>query len=280
MGTEFRRAFKIQVGDVEISSAGAAALRCVFSVERDTQPYPNAATLAIYNLNPDHRAALNAKPELSCRIEAGYVDAAQQIFLGNVRRGRTTRSGPDWITTLEAGDGEKQLATARVNVSFTTGTPVTTVLTYLASALGLPFSLASVFASAATNAGKTLRAPLTLSGSAAEELRQFTRSVGLSWSVQDGALVVLANAEPYTQIEGPVISPATGLIESASLEVDDKTKKTIVTGKALLLPDLVPGRKFVVESSTVNGTFACTKTKHYGDSSGAEWFVDFEGVAL
>jgi hypothetical protein len=56
----------------------------------------------------------------------------------------------------------------------------------------------------------------------------------------------------------------------------DKNGK--IVGKALLNPDLLPGRVFRVESTRVTGNFLCEKTQHKGTSDGGDWFVEFVGA--
>ena len=58
----------------------------------------------------------------------GYNAAVQyQRVLGS-RTINSLREGPAWITTLEAGDGEKAIVNARVQLSYGPKTPVATVL--------------------------------------------------------------------------------------------------------------------------------------------------------
>jgi hypothetical protein len=277
-----KRKLKLQLGNIEVeATTGALSLRVVFDIQRDEKPYPNQGNIRVYNLNENHRDALTKKSDITAILEAGYEQNAQQIFFGSVRRATTTREPPDYITQVEAGDGEKELQTATINKSFAKGTPVSAVLMALASAAGLGAGNVPLFtATAALPNGKTLTTPITLSGPVVEELASFCRSLGLSFSIQGGALQLLDVGTPVLPGTAVVLSPLTGLIGAARLDVDRETGKTICVARSLLQPQMVPGTLFVVQSETVNGNFAVRKSRHYGDTHGNDWYVDVEGVEI
>lgn len=277
-----KRELLVEVDTIKIQASNRAqSLRVAFSVERDDQPYPNAASISIYNLTPRNRERLASKTEVTCRIEAGYENKSQQIFFGTLRRARTTREGPDYVTRLESGDGEEELQTATVNKTWAANTPISAVLTELGSALGLgPGNIPLVSSLAILPSGATLLKPLTLSGPVVEELKSFCASVGLSFSVQAGQLQLLALASPVLPGTAVLLSPATGLIGEARLDVDSETKKTICVARSLLQPQLLPGSLFAVASEAVVGSFAAKKTRHFGDTHAQDWYVDVEGTQL
>lgn len=277
----FNRKLLLELDTLKIESqAGKLGLRVTFDIERDTKPYPNNATISIYNLTRPSFEALASKPEITGRLEAGYEENIQQIFFGSLRRARTTREGTDWVTTCDLGDGEAELAQATISKSWSKGTPIGTVLQDFAAALGLGLGNVAQFLASQTAGGTILTQPLTVSGPVSEELSAFTRSVGLSWSIQDGALQLLDLAMPYAPGTAVLLKPDTGLIGAPRLDVDSDTKKTLCVARSLLQPELVPGSLFVVESEFVNGQFAARKTKHIGDTAGQDWYVDVEGVEI
>ena len=277
-----KRSFKLQIGDVEIEArTGAASLRVRFDVQRDEKPYPNQAKVEIYNLNAKNRAALAKKADIPCRIEAGYEENAQQIFFGTVRRATTSREPPDYLTIAEAGDGETELQQATIAKTFAKGTPVAAVLKAFADALGLGSGNAPQFLTAAKLAnGSTLVTPLTVAGPVVEELASFCRSLGLSFSVQGGALQLLSLASPVLPGKAVLLSPSTGLIGEARIDTDKETEKRLCVARSLLQPELVPGSLFTVQSEAVNGAFAVRRSRHYGDTHGQDWYVDVEGIEI
>lgn len=272
----------LEVDDIKLeASQGATSLRVTFEVERDTKPYPNNAKFAIWNLNPKHRKQLVSKNEVTVRLEAGYEENSQQIFFGTARRARTTRDGQDLITTLDVGDGEKELQAATISKTFAVGTPVAKVLLELAKAIGLGIGNVGMFAALARlPGGLTLTQPLTVSGPVVEELAAFCRSVGLEWSVQGEALQFLDVTTPVLPGSAAILSPLTGLIGQPRIDLDSRVKKTICVARSLLQPQLVPGALFLMQSELVLGAFAVRKSRHVGDTQGNDWYVDVEGVEI
>lgn len=280
----FSRALRLEVDSLRIDSeAGKLGLDVAFEVERDAKPYPNNCAIRIWNLSKEHRDKLSEKPEATVRLSAGYGTAedAQQIFFGTLRRARTTREPPDYLTALDSGDGEKEFLTRSISKSWAFGTPIATVLKDIAGELGLGLGNVPTLAiSARTAAGAVLNSPLTVSGSVCDELAAFCRSVGLSYSIQDQTVQLLSLDRPYNPGTAVLLTPETGLIGEPRLDVDRETKKTLVVCRALLQPEIVPGRLFIVNSDALQGTFAARKTRHSGETNGPSWYVDVEGEAI
>lgn len=277
-----KRKLKLQVDDIEIEAiTGSLGLRVAFDVQRDKESHPNQCSVSIWNLNPDHRKSLTKQKEVTVSIEAGYEDTIQQIFFGTLRRATTSREPPDHVTKLELGDGQKEMAVATISKTFTKGTPVAKVLKDLAGTVGLGIGNVPQFlASAKLSNGKILSQPLTVVGSVSEELPAFCRSLGLSFSIQSGAIQLLDLANPVLPGTATVISQGTGMIGEARLDIDRETKKPICVVRSLLQPQLVPGALFVVESENVSGSYAVRRSRHYGDTHTKDWYVDVEGVEI
>lgn len=277
----FRRSFRVTVGSKQFGSDGEVRpLSFSFSVERDTTRVPNNAVVTLWNLNEDTRAELEERSTapggVPVRVEAGYggTDGIGQIFLGGLRRVSSWRDGPDWITEISGGDGEKEITTARVSKTFKSGTPVSAVLRDLVAALGTDAGNLSSLAATGFNAGgTTLQKALSVRGDAAQALEQFCRSLGVRWSIQDGVFFAAKVGEGFAPGKGPLLTPETGLLEAPGVDKDGK-----ISGVCLLNQDLLPGRVFRVESSRISGNFIAEQTHHYGSSNGPEWFTEFVGA--
>jgi hypothetical protein len=275
----FKRAFRVTVGDKQFGSVDEVRpLSFSFSVERDNTRRPNCAKVTLWNLNADTRATLEelsgSEGGVAVRIEAGYGDRISQIFFGGLRRVASWREGADWITEVSGGDGEKELKTAKVSRTFAKGTPVAAVLKELVGALGVdPGGLGSLAGTGFDAGGTMLTKAITMHGDAATELEAFCASLGLRWSVQDGAFFAARVGEPSIPGEGPVFSAESGLLETPSVDKDGK-----VSGMSLLDGDLLPGRVVRVESTRITGNFLCERTHHYGESNGDAWYVEWTGA--
>lgn len=271
---QFRRSYRLDVGDKRIESiSGSNALRIAFEVCRKTLPEPNAAKVRIWNLSPTSRGEIEERGAVSVRLEVGYQSFLQQIFFGALRKVDTVKDGTDWITECTSGDGEDKISGARLYKSFAKSTPVLSVLETLVQALGI--GTGNMTAVASKLAGQTLTHGFGVSGTVAEGLTEFTRSYGLVWSIQDGNFTLQEINQAIPGTEGPLITPATGLIGTPKVD-----SKGVVSGKAFILPALIPGVPFRVESSRVTADCVAIGTIHEGDSAGQNWFVQFRGKGI
>jgi hypothetical protein len=314
--TLFRRSFRLTVGDKQFGSEDELRpLSFTFNVQRDRTLTPNNANVLIYNLSEDTRAELEQlsggfgqgsgtvrakklsvtnpkkpkKPKagvafapqdggVTVRIEAGYGDRVGQVFFGILRKVSSWRQGPDWLTQISGGDGERSITTAKISRTFPKGTPLTSVVKALVTTLGvgeggLKNTLAALEVGGFLAGGRTLPKAITMHGDSATNLEQLMRSVGMGWSVQDGAFYAGPVGTATVPGTGPLLTPETGLIDTPQI---DKFGK--VTGKSLLNADLLPGRVFRVESTRVTGNFIVEKTQHTGSSNGQDWYVSWVGT--
>ena len=249
-------------------------LRVTFKVVRTLVKDPNTAEITIYNLGPENRARLQTK-DIACSLEAGYVGNAHQIFSGTLDYGQSAQQGTDWVTTVQSGDGSKKFRSARANISLKGPVSAEQALAAAAQALGIP---------PGNSTGKgSLRKSLTafaqglvLSGKSELQVDKIMRSLGLSWSIQDGVLQTLG---PTDVIGGSAVSlqPGTGLLGSPEFGEDG-----IVKARSLLQPELVPGREVLLSSRQVTpaGRFRVQKATFTGDTWGSAWYTDTELVPL
>lgn len=301
--TAFQRAYRLTVGNIQMDAragVGLNSLHIGFSVERDVKRHPNNCEIQVYNLTPEHRAALAKLASVRVRLEAGYLDDVGVLFDGDLRSARSRKEGPDHITRVSGGDGETQCRSARINKTFARGTPVGTVIGALGKALGVGEGNLKQFTGASlANGSKTLTRALTVRGAVSDELEHFTRSCGLRWSVQDSGLQIREAGLPVGDRQGPLLRPDTGLIGEVEVETVVAGAESVkglvkankqlqaegfsagsvkVTGVCLLRADLIPGVPFRVESEAFTGNLVCTATVHRGDSHSTDsWGIEWTG---
>lgn len=263
----FDRVCKVIVGGLEISN-----LDLSFSVSKDLTPKPNKAEIKIWNLTEAHRSAIEQMKDVPCLIEAGYKAGTSNIFLGDLRSSLTVIEGPDWVTSLSSGDGEKATQKARVNISVKKNTPTTDILKLAAKSLGVGEGNLKTAASQIQSAGlgTIFTAGTVLSGSAVREMTNICRAVGLTWSVQDGKLQILPLAKALDG-EAIKLSAATGMVGSPSVDTKGVLKVT-----TLMIPDVFPGRKIVLDAVRLKGQYRIEKTQHQGDTFGGDWKIEIE----
>ncbi len=291
----FKRAARIVVADIELVVDPVQlgqSLSVAFSIERSLKPEPNTAEIQIWNLNADHRSQLEEsgnppkgsgekgepltqpKAGVPATIEAGYEAQTSLIFSGTLRTVFTVREGPDLITTLQTGDGEKQYQRSRISLSLAPATPNTSVLQQIVKALGLGEGNLAAASALLLTLPPLFPQGGVLSGSSSQIMTRVSQSLGFEWSIQDGAVQLLQVSAPI-QGTAVLLTPDSGLVGSPSIDSEG-----VLTAQCLLIPDIFPGRLLVLESERLSGNYRVEKCNYSGQSAGVEWYIDLEAKKL
>ncbi len=251
-------------------------LRFTFKVERDDKPTPNKVECSIYNLTEESRKKTQIQ-DAPLIIEAGFPDTVARIFSGTVSKVSHVQTGPDIITKIIAGDGEKEWRSKRINESFSPGTRIQDVVKAIVDALGLKpgNALKALDENGIAKGLSDFANGKTISGLASHELKKMLNSAGYTFSIQDGALQVL-QPDQANKLPTILLEPGTGLIGSPEYGETGPDKVIVLKAKSLLQPGLVPGRKVELRSLTKDGYFLVTKVTHTGDTIGTPWFSEVE----
>jgi len=294
----FNRDFEMTVGSQKISIQTidsitkqiTPSLRVAFAVEKSGNRDPNLASVEIYNLSEANRKVLLAGSDLAATsrkagliydwplvIEAGYAGNRAQIFSGDIVRADSKLGDTDWVTTIEAEDGGKSYRSARLDppLTFGPGTPVLTVLTALATALGVGLgNSAAHFALGSQRGYLNFDHGVALTGKVSKLLDKYVTSAGYHWSIQDGQLQVLSQDE--TLLDSiTILSSLTGLVGSP-----ESGEKGVIEARSLMQPSIRPGRLVTIISKALNGKYKATKCSYFGDTWGADWYTEFEGTPI
>ncbi len=266
MTVQFDRDVRIKVEGLDI-----AGLHASFRIVKTLRKEPNTCELTIFNLSQPHRDEIAQSKAPIVEIKAGYKgrddpgaalievpalpfgagdDEPEEpglVFLGNVRDADSGFEPPDWITSLESGDGEKATRFSRINKSFVAGTSLATVLNEVAKSMsvGIGNAKKQIAKGNLLEAGKAFLNSVTVSGQSSKELDRIVKSAGLEWSIQDGALQLLELRKPLADVS-IVLAPDTGLIGSPTIGNDG-----IVRVRSLLNSDIVPGRELEIDSKVL-----------------------------
>lgn len=271
-------------------------LRVSFDVDKADGIQMNHATLVIYNMSPNDRAAISrpmplrfdlryalVDPVVTVRIFAGYEqDTVRHLYTGDLLFAHTNRVGPDWVTQIELYTGLSQ-ATRPIQVSFRTPTPAREILEAIVRPLAL--TLRYTPDAAITLEGKLVQ-DYSVSGIAYREAEIFLRNrFGLSFTIEDegqGLVYVptKARAPNEAKSDANTFAPRTGLIGTPRIT------RTGIELRSLLRPDFALFQRFFVDSETTRGTlqspdytpeYFAAQVKHAGDNRGDEWFTDIVG---
>jgi hypothetical protein len=273
MSKLFGRKIDLTVGTIKITGVAFPGLRVIAKVVRSLKVSANSATVTIYNLSPEHRAALTKVGSPTVALTAGYTDQLTRLFVGqglHVQHEKLVEAG-DITTTISTTDGGAAQQTARVKKSFPPGAKAGDVMAELVKALGIKVgNLAQAKARLNAGTGATVFAEgVTLTGNASAELTALCQSCGLEWSIQDGTLQVLDATKALN-------SAAIVLDSSQLMGTPSISNKGIVQGMTLIQKDFTPGRQVQIAHEFVTGVFRIEKCEYVLDTYAEDWTVKFE----
>jgi len=281
MGELFGRRWRVQIGGFETTDVDIA-----FKIERTIAARPGHLELTLYNLTADHRHEIlkaprrqyfgsalgERRPGTLVELSAGYADERPVIFRGDLRRARQTREAPEWMVTVEAGDGGFALRNARIARAFAADTALADVVTALADAMGVNEGNArdAVAEAELGRVGALFPEGHVAHGPAADALTSLCRSAGLEWSVQNGVLQILRRGQAL-QRSAIVVSASTGMVGSP-----ERTSRRKAKVKTLLIPGLQPGALVELSSAVINGTYRVGHMSIAGDTRGGDWYAELD----
>lgn len=288
---------------LRIEEAGAeASLRISFEVTKTAQSDSNKAVVQVYNLARASRERF-ARHDI-VRLQVGYSGVMELAYEGEVTRARNERVGAEVVSTLECGDGVEAFQAQTIEKTFAAGATVSAVVLAVAkrfetavpdreasavsfaphasrktkasrlSLRNLPADLAVLERSLKAQGFATvLRRAMSVSGSAREVMDRLARMWRFDWSVQDGAVQVVAYGETLVG-QAVLLSPSTGLL-AVPIITDIGVRV-----RALLIPYVRPGSMLQVESDTVTGSFRTETVRLQGDTRGGPWELEAEARSL
>lgn len=287
-------------------------LRIAFEVTKTATPEPNTAIIKIYNLAPDNQAKVrNEFTEVL--LNAGYEDGMLLTFRGNIKHAYRYRQGNDWITEIEAADGDKDFRQAEINETLAAGTTRAQIVDRCVGTFAGGTAKGHVDVPE-----KTLLRGRVVSGSTRSVLDECARDSGANWSIQDGNLTIV-RTDKMLPNQAIVIRSDTGMLESP--EINDKgisvkclmNPRIAINGALQLSNDSIrakrnSGKKKVAKRPTSTGSlvqqeeeeivddptevtgtipklssdgiYKAIKLTHRGDTRGADWQTETLCVAL
>lgn len=272
----FNRDIEVTVGELLINAKDRAGadqplLRMGFKSEQSVTGAPNKTRLDLWNLSKGSRTKVQAK-NLDLTIKAGYSRFTRIVAVGKTTLTSSSRQGVNWVTAINAGDGQKAYKQARINENVGKGIDMGEVLRRAAESMGI--DKGNLEKKVADGSARQLLTQWVnggvLSGKSSEVVSKIAESMGFQFSIQRGALLFLAKGET-TENGAVVLSQSTGLIGSP--EIGDEGK---VQASSLLNGDLFPGRRVELDSEVTSGIFRVDKVIHVGDTWGGEWNSNLE----
>ena len=278
MGQQYLRSAILRLENSTFQVLILENLRVSFEIVKDESSTVNKAKIQVFNLNQNSRTFLEDE-ELKVQLEVGYETTIGEssneiLFIGNLGKkgkGRTwsERMGQEWVTNIECGDGEKQVAETNAQVSFDKGVPFTAIISQVAQSFGLPIgNVQPVGEGIALNG-------FSADGKAAKILDKLAKRFNFNWSIQNNAVQITREGIPTPEV-GVVLTPQTGLVGNVTKREEG------IQCKALLNPQISPGRLLTIAGSAqvTAGVYKVTKATYRGDTFGAAWNTEIEAIAL
>lgn len=268
MSALYRRSYVLTVDTTRITG-----LRVAFSIKKTLKPEPNTAEIRVWNLSAERRKAIKDRHAATV-LTGGYLDSVGLLFSGDARFITHQQTGPDWVSKIVCGDGERAYSLDRVSASFGPGTPVAAVMDSVAGTLQ-GISNGNV-KQALAGVGGVFKNGFAAADNSFKTLQNLSRSQGLNLSIQDGAISLLSEngLEPGTAV---LLTPDTGLIGSPEVASPEKKGGALkVKARSLLQASIKPGRAVELRSAAISGLFRVEVVEHKGDTHGAEWYTDLE----
>jgi len=299
-------------------------LRTTFDVKKTVASQPNKATIQIFNLNRESRAKVDT-PGNIITVRAGYADdvgydyGTSEMFMdmaeslpivtrADIVRTTHRRSGADFVTEIQAGEGDQAYRMAVVDKKLNSEISIVDVFAYLRDMLAITqistvtklpidrgFSVnpdfEKVIALATTNAKSAhlaeatavysgfFKSGLTLFGHAYDVFDALALRHDLFWFLDNNVLTVVPiNGYMEAGVSGPW-GPMNGVHG-----IPERQENGAVAVKMNLTPGVVPWSKqeLLMEINTeLNGKYKTGTVSHVGDSDSAgEFTTSWEGFQL
>ena len=281
----YLRAYRILLDGKEFIVGGdGRQLRITFNVTLGYAGYSGTGEVAIYNLSEASREMIQSGVKL--RLEAGYVGAVGEVFMGQINGVLHERQGADVVvyammSTLTNKD-------ARITRSYTTNTKVATVIKDCAAEAGYGLSW---------NEASFDDVPLLIGGyyigdrSPIHVIKALAKQHGFEAAISEERIII--TRKWADQGKDPLV-----IGEFTGMEMMPEVTASGIYVTTRLNPALYPGQLFevdaqymtftmanaVVDMSNVAGRRAGTaihtvrKIEHQGDSHGDSWSSKIEGI--
>jgi hypothetical protein len=233
--------------------------------------------LTIYNLSPESVALFEVATNV-VKVDVGYreysgndgVPNLRTVFAGNpeTAKMRYRKSGGDWRLDVLIRDGGHAIDYGRLDVSYSTPTPVSKVITDLAKAMNL--ATGTIDAGAVPDLRR-----FVYSGAARDALDMLVCSAGegRQWFVRDSTLHVMGRGGS-TPEQAVVFSSETGNL----LEAPTTLEKGGVEFVGMMEPSIRVGCVVKVESKRVTGFYRVTGVAFRGSNYDGAFSVKIKAV--
>lgn len=280
--TLFGRKYELSIGKPGEEGFLISELDISFNVKKgqDSSKSQNKLSLRIFNLSLDHRRVLSSKENLAVILKAGYENHITTIFQGKISKSETHKSGSDFETQIEAGDGFVALKESKTSIAFPPNSTALQVAQALCNDLvkhDPDIALGTIFNQEILSTKKFLNG-YSACGFTKAELKKLLTPLKMTFSLNNEIIYIAAIALKTQQAEAFLLSKDSGLINSPSKTKNDpqamseeKVAKDGINFECLLNGGLSPLNMVKLQTNEINGTYKLVTTEHVGEYLGTNW---------
>lgn len=278
----FDRKYLLQIGDANTGKGlSINDLQLTFKVRKsaNNKKKIDRCSISVYNLSEESLAFLETDYPVAV-FSCGYrsSDDLVRLFYGEVTEVDTKKQGTDRITTLDIVPAFSDLTFKIMSGLVPEGGTVEDVIEKIRKETKL---------SRGVYKGANLKTPVVygypLSGTPSEMINRVCEHYNLEWKIEGESLFIndTNSVESEVKAQAPVISPKTGLIDrpyyttgSSKKSSEDKDKKDGAKFKALLNPNILPGRIVRIDYEDQSEYYRVEEVEFTGDFRGSDWYMD------
>lgn len=294
MSRQFKRKIQVIIGK-QGSGLLVEDLRINFEITKTLEAEPNCAIIKIFNLNPDNESKIKNEFD-EVIVNAGYEADMRLVFLGNIKHVYRYRDKSDFITEIEAGDGDKDFRNSVMNETLAAGTTDAQIVDKAVKSFGTTKKGQVQLSTARRIRGKVI------TGNTRDVLKNLSNESNTNWSIQDGQLQIVKVGSVLAD-EAIVVNSETGMLSSP--EVNDKG----ISAKCLLNPQIKVNGRIKLDNNTIkakreknktlatdaekkaakkvdpvrldpDGFYKVVKLIHVGDNRGQDWYTEIECLSI
>ena len=256
-------------------------LKIVFDVQDQVGDEPAQGRIVVYNLNPDHRAAVRFEKLKSLNkfggeliLRAGYIDQIKELYRGTIISAVNTKNGPDWMTEILVVPEIARLLTAIVTRKqpYATGTPKSSIFFDIVNDLNIPISNPEKTKVLEILGNAAIKKPWTIFGSAVDVLNKLSKQWKEMVNVRyyGNKVSGLVAGESVNTV--PVKINRGNLVGSVEVIDGGVRFKTQLNGE-LNLHKLVDVESETVDDLTTSGKYVTQNVNHRGDNRQGDFFT-------
>jgi len=273
------RTVQVKVGDERGEGlAFDERFRITLDLSKSLEPNGGDGVIRVYNPAPATRDRLVREAQFVV-VSAAYQGVPLgELYSGDVMRTIYKHERPETYLEFEMVDGAIAIRDSKVNLAFAAGTSIRTVLDAVLDSMALPIRETGYEVSGIYQEG------VSFTGLARDALDRVVAKAGLTWSIQDGRIQILApDAPSVTSVVR--LTPDTGLIASPEKLNDTESQSNRKKGdgysiRALMNPKIEPGKPIILSAEGIQESeYRVDRVHHVGDTRGNDWYTEAEVYA-